>query len=227
MDKKNREKAIKLRLEKELSYSQIMKELSIPKSTLSYWLRDLPLSDKKILELRRKGWQKGEASRERFRNTMRRKKEKRAKEIYEAYEKKMANISRESFFIAGLMLYLGEGDKKNNFRIGLVNTDSKIIRFFIKWMIDFLDVPKDKIRAQLNLYENMAIEKEKKFWKNELGFKNSQFYKPTIRKMQKSSFSYKESYRHGTCGIYVSGVEKKTKIMMATQAFVDKYLEKR
>ena len=71
----------------------------------------------------------------------------------------------------------------------------------------------------------MDIEKEKKFWQKELEFQKDQFYKPEIRKLQKSSFSYKESYRHGTCSIYVMGVEKKRELMMAIQAFIDKYME--
>ena len=123
------------------------------------------------------------------------------------------------------MLYLGEGDKKNYNRISLANTDPEIIKFFIKWMVDFFDIIREKITVQLHLYENMDIEKEKEFWKNELGFQENQFYRPSIRKLQKGSFSYKESFRHGTCAIYVLGVEKKRELMMALQAFLDKYMK--
>jgi hypothetical protein len=62
----------------------------------------------------------------------------------------------------------------------------------------------------------MDIEKEKEFWKDELGLQENQFYRPSIRKLQKASFSYKESFRHGTCAIYVLGLEKKRELMMAT-----------
>ena len=70
MDSVLREKAVKLRTERELSYSEIKKRLGVSKSTLSYWLKDFPLSEEKIVQLKRLGWKKGEASRERFRNTM-------------------------------------------------------------------------------------------------------------------------------------------------------------
>lgn len=226
MNSKLRQKAIKLRLEKELSYTAIKQKLNIPKSTLSYWLRDFPLSEDKILELRRKGWAKGEAGRERFRSAMRKKREIKAQIVYKQQQKKLRNISKETYFVAGLMLYLAEGDKRNYTRIVLVNTDSAVIKFFIKWMVEFLNISKNKIKAQLHLYENMDIEKEKKFWQNELRFNKTQFYRPAIRKLKKSSFSYRESYRHGTCGIYLMGVEKKTELMMAIKAFVDKYLQR-
>jgi transposase-like protein len=56
MNSQLREQAIKLRTEKDLSYTEIRKRLGITKSSLSYWLREFPLSEERILELRRQGW---------------------------------------------------------------------------------------------------------------------------------------------------------------------------
>ena len=44
-----REQAVSLRIGKEMSYGGIRKRLGVPKSTLSYWLREYPLSEEKIL----------------------------------------------------------------------------------------------------------------------------------------------------------------------------------
>jgi hypothetical protein len=123
MNSQLREQAIKLRLEKNFSYGEIRKRLSVPKSTLSYWLREFPLSEAKIRELRQQGWKKGEASRERFRATMRKKRELKDREIYNKYRKRFRNFSKNALFSAGLMLYLGEGDKRRHERIVLANTD--------------------------------------------------------------------------------------------------------
>lgn len=201
MNSQLREQVVKLRTKKNLSYSEIRKRLGVPKSTLSYWLREFPLSEKRILELRRQGWKKGKAARERFRETMRKKKEIKYQEVYRKQQRKLANLSKDSFFVAGLMIYLGEGDKRNKYRILLANTDPWIVKFFTKWLNDFLDISREKIKVQLHLYEDMDLKQEMEFWINELGFKKTQFYKPSIRKLQKASFSYKESYRHGTCSI--------------------------
>lgn len=219
-----RERAVKLRIEKNLSYSAIKQELGVPKSTLSYWLRDYPLSKERIAELRLAGWSKGEASRERHRNTMREKKLARKAQIYETQWEQFSEISRESLLVAGLMLYLGEGDKANDSRIALINTDSKVINFFIKWLKEFMGVDKSAVRVQLHLYENMDIEKERGYWEETLKLPVSQYYRPSIRKMKKGSFTYKGSFRHGTCGLFVMGTERKLRLMAMIQAFVDRYL---
>lgn len=226
MNSQLRQKAIDLRTKEELSYSQIWQKLGVPKSTLSYWLKEFPLSEEKILMLRRQGWQRGETSREIFRMTMRRKRETRLHEEYMQQRKKFLGITDISFFVAGLILYLAEGGKTDYSRIILSNTDPRIIKFFVRWLNEFLQIPKDKMRAWLHLYENMDLQKEKEFWKNELGFKNGQFYKPYVSKLKPASFSYKESYRHGTCSIYFGSVEKKQELTMAIQAFLDIYEER-
>ncbi|MFH1854995.1 MAG: hypothetical protein ABH810_01125 [bacterium] len=223
MNSQLREQAINLRLKEELSYSEIRKKLGVPKSTLSYWLRDFCLPEGKIKELRERGWKKGEAGRERFRTAMREKRKLEDQKVYDEYRIKFSRVSKDLFFIAGLMLYSAEGKKTSYAGLYLGNTDPKIVNFFVKWMVEFLEVPKEKIKAALHLYENMDIKKEKEFWEKELGFKDDQFYKTQIRKLRKSSFSYKDSYRHGTCSLYVGGVEKRRKVMMAISAFLDGY----
>lgn len=227
MDALRREKAVQMRVKEQLSYSRIAKKLGVPKSTLSYWLKDLPLSEKRITELRRVSWRKGEASRERFRNTMRKKKEEKAKQVFECYQKRFSKISDEAYFTAGLALYMGEGDKKNTARIGLVNTNPQIISFFVQWLSRFFSAPREKIRIQLNLYPNMKIAQEELFWRKILGFGKEQFYKSSIRKIRPGSFSYKDSSRHGTCGVYFNSTQKKTELMMAIKALIEKFHEKR
>lgn len=227
MKAKLRQKAIILRIKNRLSYSEIQKRLKVPKSTLSYWLQEYPLNEEEIVNLRRFAWLRGETSRERFRNTMRRKKDQLEKEVYYQQRKRLANIKRESFFIAGLMLYLGEGDKKNKARVGLANTDPSVIQFFLKWLRDFLAINKQMIRIELHLYENMDINSEKLFWEKITGLPENQFYKTQIRKIQKGKFNYKEPERHGTCSIIFASTEKKREIMMALKAFLDLYQKMR
>lgn len=135
----------------------------------------------------------------------------------------MSKLPKEAFFIAGLTLYLAEGTKRDYSRLVLANTDPGVIKFFINWMEKFLSISRDKIKAELHLYENMDIGEEQEFWKKELRFSSKQFSKPQIRKLRKSSFSYKESFRHGTCRIYFGSVEKKMEVMSAIKAFTSQY----
>jgi len=227
MNTELRQKAITLRIESRLSYSAIQRELKVPKSTLSYWLKEHPLHEDEILKLRRQSWKRGEASRERFRNTMRIKREKLDEKVYQEYKKRIAGFGSESFFLAGLMLYLGEGDKRSKGRLGLANTDPAVMQFFLKWMVSFLNIDHARIRAELHLYENMDIEKEKSFWQNATKLRKEQFYKAQIRKITRGKFIYQGSDRHGTCSIIFDSVEKKREIMMAIKALLDVYKEMR
>lgn len=216
-----REQAVNLRLSDELSYGEIQKRLKVSKSTLSYWLRDLPLSKGKILELRRSGWNKGEASREIFRATMREKQLCREDATYQRYLEKFSNPSESIDFVAGLMLYASEGNKKDRYRIALANTDLSIIKFFVGWLHKYLYVEKSEMKIELHLYGNMDILSEEQYWYQSLCFERSQLYKTQIKELKKSSFSYKDSLRHGTCSIMVSGAERKREIMMAIKAYLD------
>lgn len=223
MNAQLRQQAVELRIKKQFSYAEIRERLNVSKSTLSYWLRELPLDEEKVLELRRAGWKKSEAGREKFRLTMRKKKEVKDLEVYLKYQAKFSNIPKMTSFIAGLMLYLGEGTKTDPSKLVLANTDPKVIKFYIYWLNEFLGVPKENMKAWLHLYENMDIEKEKEFWRRETGLSKEQFYELLPRPLKKSSFSYKDSNRHGTCSIYIGGVEKNREVRMAIKAFLDTF----
>ena len=223
----DRNKALYLRTHKQLGYGQIAKQLSVSKSTLSRWLRDLPLSEKRILELRREGWSRGEAKRETFRKTMRTKRDAKEQNDYLRIRKRFRKISNQALFVAGLMLYLAEGDKKDRYRIGLANTDSEVIKFFLWWVQRFLGVEKTSVKIQLHLYESMNLKAEENFWIQETRLERHQFYKNQIRPLRPASFSYPESFRHGTCKMYVYGLKPTTELMLSIKAFLDTYSESR
>ena len=223
MKSAEREKAIELRLVHKLGYDAIAKQVKVSKSTLSRWLEDLPLTDERVLELRREAWGRGEASRERFRQTMRAKRDKREHEIYLAQKKKLSRISEQSLFISGLMLYAAEGDKKSRAEIAFSNTDSVMVLFFARWLEKFLGIEQSKLKIQLHLYENMDIRTEESFWKKQLGMTQNQLCKSQVRPLRVGKFSYREPFRHGTCKLYVGGVIKKAELMLSIRAFFDTY----
>src|SRR3989344_1381905 len=222
-----RDRARELRIKYQLGYSSIAKQVSVSKGTLARWLKDLPLTENRILELRRKNWSKGEAHRERIRETKRKKREDRENKIYLKVKKQFAKISSQALFVAGLMLYHAEGDKKDHYHIGIANTDPQIITFFVWWLQEFMDIPKSRMKVQLHLYESMDLAKERKFWAKETGLPEKQFYKDQVRPLRPGSFSYSESFRHGTCKIYVYGLKESRELMLSIKAFFDTHSELR
>ncbi len=223
MKSAQREQAIELRLVHKLGYGEIARQVKVAKSTLSRWLEDLPLSDERMLELRRAGWSKGEAKREQFRKTMRAKRDERDRLVYLRQKKKFKKVSSQALFVAGLMLYVAEGDKKTRAEIAFANTDADLVLFFARWLKQFLGIKKSKLKIQLHLYENMDVQVEEKYWMKQLGMTRGQLCKSQIRPLKAGKYSYREPFRHGTCKLYIGGVAKKAELMLSIRAFFDTY----
>ena len=220
---KDREKALALRKEKQMSYSQIKKTLGISKSTLSYWLRDYPLSQQRISELR--DW--NEQRIEKCRETKHKKKEERLLKFYKEQRGRIFPLSKREFFLAGLFLYWGEGSKCSPTRLSISNTDPSIIKFFIAWLTRTCDVSKEKLRVHLHLYKDMDIQKEIQFWSKILDIPKKQFNKPYIKKGSTKRINHKGSFGHGTCNLQIGGARMSEKVLMAINAISDKSINLR
>ncbi len=206
--KEDRQKAIDLR-KKGFSYSQIKNELGVSKSTLSEWLYSMPLSEKRIREL-----QADSPIRiERFRNTMRGKREEKLNEAYRFMSGKIGKLSDREMLLCGLFLYWAEGLKTKNAAIGLTNTNPKMLQFFIEWL-KYFEVPKDKLKVSLHLYSDMNIKKQEKYWSQQLSVPLSQFRKSYIKKTTLDSITYKNGFGQGTCSVIVDGARLCEKVLM-------------
>lgn len=115
MIQKIKEKAEAIKLRKQgFSYSEILKEVPVAKSTLSLWLRSVGLAkrqkqrltEKKLAALRR-GWE-----------VCRMKKLAQVKEIKNKAEKEVPHLSKKDFWVAGIILYWAEGAKEKEYRRG-------------------------------------------------------------------------------------------------------------
>ena len=174
--KLDKQQAVTMR-QKGMSYSQIKEKLHVSKSTLSAWLSDMPLSEKRIRELRADN----PIRIERYRNTMRAKREVKNKIAYQKIANKIGDISDREFLIAGLFLYWAEGSKTKTFSIALTNTNPAMLILFIKWL-EFFNVQKSKLKIHLHLYSDMNIKRQINFWSKKLSVTISQFRKPYIKR---------------------------------------------
>lgn len=210
-------KALILRKEG-MSYSQIKNTLNVSKSTLSCWLRKYPLSKERISELR----DTNEQRIERFRETMRQKKDKRLACYYQQQKKLIFPIKKRELFICGLFLYWGEGSKGYTI-VGVSNTDPAMIRFFIKWLTVCFAVPRSRLSAQLQLYSDMDVEKEINFWSDSLDIPRCQFIRPYIKENFRTQISHKGGFGHGTCNLRVCDARMSEMILMAIKSIADEY----
>ena len=197
------------------SYGQIKNELGVGKSTLSGWLREHPLSDEQVRFLR-----DGEVRIEKYRQTMRLKRERKLHGYYKEAKGAVLPLSKRELFLSGLFLYWGEGGKTERGTISISNTDPSVLKFTLYWMREALDIPKEKIKALLHLYDDMVIEEAVEFWSKTLNMPRSQFSKPYIKKSKRSDLDEK-GYGHGTCMLRVCSTEIKDRTLMAIKAIAD------
>ena len=214
----DQEKAIKLRKEGK-SYSQIKEVLGTSKSTLSNWLHDYPLPPERMKELR----DHNEKRIERFRETMRQKRQSRIDTVYKNQKKLLGRFKRRDLFLAGLFLYWGEGTKTRYESISLTNTDPGMIIFYIKWLTESLNVPKEKIRIRLQLYKDMDQKVESTYWSKILGIPLTQFRKPQIKESSIYRLTHKGRFTHGTCDVIVDSVPLAEKVLSSIKVLHDKY----
>ncbi len=212
-----RARALILR-KQELSYSQIKKELGISKSTLSYWLRDYPLSKKRIGELR----DHNEKRIEKYRETRRKTKEKRLQGFYLQQKRKVFPLTKRDIFIAGLFLYWGEGAKTMSKEVAVSNTDPSVIIFFIKWIKSAFNISKDKLKFGVHLYNDMDVKKEISFWSKRLDIPETQFLKPYIKNTSSLRINQKGGFGHGTCNARLNNARLSEQILMAIKAISSK-----
>lgn len=215
---RDREKALSLR-KQGMSYSQIKKILKVSKSTLSLWLKNYPLSKQRIRELR--DW--NEQRIEKYRETMRQKRETRLDRFYKEQKKLLFPFSKRELFLAGLFLYWGEGSKSHLTDVSISNNNPSIIRFFINWLTKGLLVPKKNLKIQLHLYNDMNINKELKFWSRISSIPLAQFYHPYIKKTSSTRINHKGGFGHGTCNVRIGGARLTEKVHMAIKAISNKY----
>lgn len=104
--------------------------------------------------------------------------------------------------------------------ISLNNTDPQVLKFTLYWMIYALEIPRGRIKVTLHLYNDMDVKKEMRFWSDELKLPLSQFSKPYIKESARANINHK-GFGHGTCGLLVSNILLKERIMMSIKAISD------
>jgi len=199
------------------SYSQIKSTLNVSKGSLSLWLKDMPLSDERIRELRDNSQIRIEKTRE----TKRRKKEQRRTEVY----KKVASDiekSKNSFFVSGFYLYWGEGTKTAEYSVSFTNTDSTMVRCFIQWL-SLLGVPTNRLKVKLHVYSDQNEKRLKEYWSNQTGVPLENFNKTYIKTSELGRKTYKGMYGHGTCVIFYHNRDMYEYVLAGVKYLRDKH----
>lgn len=199
------------------SYAEIEKELRVPRSTLSAWFKDSSWSQK-IKDSLKSIAQASNTVRIVNLNNIR---GVHLDELYaQARLEALEDFKRLKYhpaFVAGVMLYWGEGDKSSLHRVSLTNTDPAMIKIFMLFLRDVCGIKNEKIKAWLLLYPDLQESDCKDYWKNEAGLQNITFNKSIIIDGKHKT----KRISHGVCTVGVSSRYFKEKMLLWISLFPD------
>lgn len=163
--KKYKERAIALSKEGK-TYSEILTEIPVAKSTIGLWLQEVHLAKKQKQQITEK--KKAAA----LRGALARKTDRirRAKIIHESSKKEISKISNRELWLIGIALYWAEGSKEKERRPSsgtrFMNSDYRMIQVFLLWLKKCVGLSESEIYFELHLHENheYRVEVVKAFW---------------------------------------------------------------
>jgi hypothetical protein len=220
--RKDKETAQKMRREGE-SYRGISRKLKIPMGTLSGWFGGEEWSKEIRNNL-------SESALKESRSRIKELNKVRGQNLKKAYEEARVEAAEEfekwkhhPLFVAGVMLYWGEGDKLTKNNVKLTNTDPKMQGIFVAFLTKVCGVPLERVRGQILLYPDLDDWLCRVYWAQETGLPKGNFTKSTViqgrHKTRKLSF--------GICMVTVSSTYLKVKMLEWIKLYAGELMKKR
>jgi len=162
------------------SYREIAKICDVSVSTLSSWL-----SHEKFSKLAAKdNTRRAVADNTKRLTLINKARNTQRKGQYAAIER-MAEVEYKNYrtsplFVAGLMMYVSEGDSQNLRLIRMANSRPDLHKIFLKFLVTYLGVEKSAVRFWLLLYPDLDEVVCMKHWCKKVGISPSQFYKNQV-----------------------------------------------
>ena len=208
---RNKEKYLKAKefRKRGFTYSEIAKIVGISPSTVSNWFSHMPFS-KKVRKDNEIKARRDNMKRISLLNKARKTEwTSRYQEAVRQAEIEFKHYKNLPLFVAGLMLYAGEGDNGDSRLIRIANSRMDIHRIFIKFAVDFLGVDYIDIRFWLLLYPDLSENTCKKAWSKAVKLPESQFYKTQVIQGK----SKKRTLHNGVGNTIIGNAVLKRKLM--------------
>ncbi len=168
-NKETKDKAIAMRRQGR-SYREILKEIPVAKSTLALWLKEVGLSEPQnqyLTENRLAAVRKGGAAKHK-------QAVERRESIYTEAAKEIGQLTERETWLIATALYWAEGTKEKHHHsgsgLGFSNTDPRMLRLFMYWLIYVGGISLDIIYFEIYIHENNKhrVKEVRKFWSKEL-----------------------------------------------------------
>ena len=165
---------------KGMSYSEIENRIHVPKSTLSFWLKKIKLTEEQEKKLNKKKFEAlKKGSEKKIARTL-----QTIKEIKIASAKDIKEITKKELWLMGIMLYWRErflSGNESDLRKGVkfTSSDPYLIKFFLKWLQNIGRIDKDEIVFDIfiNKGQQRVIGETIGYWSDVTDFPEDKFNK--------------------------------------------------
>ena len=212
-----RDEARRLRRDEGLSIREITRRLGVSKSSVSLWVRDVPLTTEQCARLRAQNPRYGAQNLGAATNAAR---ARLARTWWHEDGRAMAQSCGPGF-AAGCMLYWAEGSKTRNVA-QLSNSDPEVVRFFVNFLRRYFEVRDERFRVTCNLFADHIAEQEQieRFWLSVLSLPPECLRKSIVNVYSKYSQKKRRNMLpYGTCRVSVHRTQVVQTIYGAIQEY--------
>ncbi|KKU14394.1 hypothetical protein A3I34_02370 [Candidatus Jorgensenbacteria bacterium RIFCSPLOWO2_02_FULL_45_12] len=193
-----------------MSIGEISKQLKVSKSSVSEWCKEIRLTRKQTRNLKNISVAHGLIGRQIGSQIQKDKKIKIIKFYEDVGKKKIANEISRGFFMLGIGLYLGEGNKNGN-RFQMTNSNPYIIKSMIEWLSEFFNTKTESVIPRIMINESHKDRELSviRFWSKTTNIPVSQFRKTVfIKSKHKKVYENRDFY----FGTFVLRIEKSSRL---------------
>ena len=176
---REREKAILLR-KKGYSYNEILKEVPVAKSSLSLWLKDLPLTKEEKQVLKKRTNKNIARGRIMTAAANRKHRLERERAYLKEARQEFKNYIKDPLFHTGVALYWAEGAKRDTM-FHFMNSDKTMIEVMLLWLESFTEYSRENIGYRLYLHAPYKHENWETWWQKQLGVSRDTFKKTIVK----------------------------------------------
>ena len=193
------------------SVGSIAKRLSCAKSSVSQWVRDIPLTPAQVHHLET-NQARGRAKAANHPNSPRFVWERIRREAIVAAKREIVYpYTLETLKAVGSALYWAEGYKRGNSAVNFSNSDPTMVALMMQFFRKVCRVPESKFRGALHLHPHLDEKQARKFWARISTIPLSQFHKTQFG-ISRASQGKRDTLPLGTFRIVITDVHLKSRI---------------
>lgn len=151
-----RQKAIDLRVKRQMTIDEIAECLALSRTTIFYWVKDISIPETR----------KQSAARQRASDANRDQARRKREQAYADGVAMYPDLIKEPTFRDFVCMYIGEGTKRGRHSVALCNSDPAVVKLAHEWIKRF---SKNPVGYLIQYHADQSLPDLRAFWSAELG----------------------------------------------------------